>query len=81
MDTPDFGIIASLFIVRRLFGDNEISLLMSFRDSTVSGLEFFSSAAMILLALRIWLFQTPPICQAPGGFLYHIIQSVPFCRR
>ena len=53
MDTLDFGIIASLFIVRRLFGDNEISLLMSFRDSTVSGLEFFSSAAMILLALRI----------------------------
>ena len=45
MDTPDFGIIASLFIVRRLFGDNEISLLMSFRDSTVSGLELIIASA------------------------------------
>ena len=91
------------FMVRRLLGDNGISLLMSLRDSTVRGLELmiasvsatsvlnpsslrlwpwvFSKATRIVLALRIWRSQTPPICEAPGGFLYHVIQSVPFCRR
>ena len=41
----------------------------------------FCKVARIFLALRIWPSQTPPICEAPGGFLYHVIQSVPFCRR
>ena len=91
------------FTVRRLLGDNGVSLLMSLRDSTVRGLQLmiasvsatgvlnslslrlwpwvFSKPARILLALRIWHSQTPPICETPGGFLYHVIQSVPFCRR
>ena len=36
-----------------------------------------SKAARILLALQIWHSQTPPICVAPDGFLYHVI--VPIC--
>ena len=42
---------------------------------------FFSKAARILLALPIWCSHTPLICEAPGGFLYLVIQPVPFCRR
>ena len=36
LNTPGSGIITSLFMVRRLLGDNGISLLMSLRDSTVN---------------------------------------------
>ena len=39
LNTPGGGIITSLFMVRRLLGDNGISLLMSLRDSSVRGLE------------------------------------------
>ena len=39
LNTPGGSIILSLFMVRRLLGDNGISLLMSLRDSTVRGLE------------------------------------------
>ena len=41
----------------------------------------FSNAVRILLALQIWHSQTLPICEAPGGYLYHLIRSVSFCRR
>ena len=103
LNTPRGGIITSFFMVRRLLGDNGISLLMSLRDSTVRGLELmtasvsatsvlnplslrlwpwvFSKAARIPLALPILCSQTPPICEAQGGFLCHVIQSVPFHRR
>ena len=97
------GIKTSLFMARRLLGDNIISLLTSLRDSTVRGLELmiafvlatsvlnpsslklwpwvFNKAASILLAFGIWRSQTPLICEAAGGFLDYVIQSVPFCRR
>ena len=39
LNTPGGGIITSLFMVRRLLGDNGISLLMSLRDSSVTGPE------------------------------------------
>ena len=39
LSTPGGGIITSLFMVRRLLGDNGISLLTSLRDSSVKGLD------------------------------------------
>ena len=38
----------------------------------------FGYPSKIPLVVWIWRSHTPPICVAPGGFLCHKIQSVPF---
>ena len=63
LNTPGGDIIRSLFMVRRLLGENGISLLMSPRDSTVRGLDLmiaFVSDTSVLspssLSLWPWVF-------------------------
>ena len=44
--------------------------------------EVFTNPSKRVLADRIWRYQTPPIWDAPGGFLCHRIQSAPFsCKK
>ena len=40
----------------------------------------FSSASRIVWAEHIWRSHMPPMCEAPGGFLCHLTQSVPLFR-
>ena len=52
LNSPGCGIITSLFMVRRLLGDNGISLLTSLRDSTVRGLELMIASVSATSVLK-----------------------------